>query len=145
MLAFTHTVASLWLGVYFNNWVLAFLAAFVWHLFCDTWLHWNIYAWQFKGYPYGLVALDIVSGLLVSWLLFGSSLFTLPLLAAIAGGNMPDVLQTIWEKFNLKKEPAWRWAASFFNFHENLQQETLSPGKGLISQMIILLVTIALL
>lgn len=144
MLSFTHTLVSLPFGVYFHNPLIIFLGAFIWHLFCDTLLHWNIFPPLFKKYPYGLVALDIIAGLVAAWVVVGNSLFALPMLAAIAGGNAPDVCHGLWDWLNERQRRALAWARPFFYFHEKLQLETSSWFWGITSQTLLILISLGL-
>lgn len=146
MLSLSHTLISLPFALYFNNPVLIFLAAFGFHLFCDWLLHWNIYAKNFKKYPLLLVAGDIILGLIISYVLLGNKLFTVPYLAAIAGGNMPDVLHGFWDMTpQSTKDTYFSWAKPFFSFHDKLQHETDNVWLGLISQIILISLSLYLL
>jgi len=136
MLAIAHTIISIPFGLYLENPLIIFTSAFIWHLFCDTLLHWNIYPDNFKKFPTILVALDVISGLIVAWLLINQTLFAIPVLIAIAGGNAPDVLQGIWDVFlNKKQKEKLASIAPFFHFHDSLQLETNSIKLGIISQL----------
>lgn len=107
------------------------------HLFADTLLHWNIYPYKFKRYPFELVALDVGGGLVISYLLLGSNFFTLPVLVAIAGGNAPDILHAFWEFLSpaqQKRTP--HWVQKIFHTHDSLQLETTKAGRGIVSQII---------
>lgn len=145
MLSLAHTIISLPVGVYLQNPWLIFIAAFVLHLLMDTFKHWNIYPWQFKKYPYALVALDITAGLAAAWFLLNDQTLTLPILAAIAGGNAPDVLHGVWEFTAQKtKNSYFSRAKPFFIFHDRIQRETTHIGTGLIWQGIFMAVSIFL-
>ena len=150
MLSLSHTVISLPFALIFtNNPLLVFIAAFITHLILDMILHWNIYPHHYKNYPFFLVGLDVLSGLLVSYLLLHNTLFTLPVLAAIAGGNMPDILHAFWSFMGKKKQKRTpRFVQAAFQFHEDIQWETESPLLGGLSQVIIggiaILLTLAL-
>ncbi|MEK7498984.1 MAG: hypothetical protein AAB649_00065, partial [Patescibacteria group bacterium] len=87
MLSFSHTLISLPFGLTLTNPLLIFIAAFLMHLISDMFLHWNIYPHHYKSYPFFRVGVDVLSGLVFSYLLLSNALFTLPVLAAIAGGN----------------------------------------------------------
>lgn len=146
MLSATHTLISLPFAVYLQNPVVIFLAAFVFHLFADTLLHWNIFPFQFKKYPFAWVALDIASGLVAAFLLTGQQFFTIPIWAAIIGGNLPDVWHGLWEYIHDHHKDKYFWYLKpFFTWHDNLQLETLSPALGLISQALLIAATIALI
>ncbi len=146
MLSLAHTLISLPVGVYLHNPLIIFVSAFLLHLLMDTFKHWNIYPWQFKQYPYILVAMDILVGLMTAWFLLGNRLFTIPLLAAIAGGNAPDILHGLWDMLEEKTQNTYfAWLKPFFSFHDNLQLETTNVGKGLIWQIIWITVSLILL
>lgn len=136
MLSLAHTLISLPLAVYFENPLLIFVAAVVFHLLCDSILHWNIYPEDFKRYPYALVGLDVVSGVFVAWLIVGSEIATIPVLAAIAGGNTPDVLHALWEMLAEKQRKRWPAAVrAWFDVHNKMQLETTNVVAGLLPQV----------
>ena len=138
MLSAVHTIISLPFGLAFTNIFVIFIGAFLMHLVSDMFLHWNIYPHHYKNYPFFRVGIDVVSGIVFSYLLLNNTLFTLPILAAIAGGNAPDVLHAFWSfmgKTRQKRSPSFvRW---LFRFHEIIQHETESPLIGGLSQVII--------
>lgn len=138
MLSTFHTIISLPFGLALYNPFLIFACAFVAHLFSDTLLHWNIYPHHYKKYPFGLVALDVLGGIAVSYALLGNYVLSVSILAAIAGGNAPDVLHAFWsflQEPTRKQAPTWVRKA--FAFHERIQRETESAPLGLISQIIV--------
>lgn len=145
MLSFSHTIISLPFGLAFTNPLIVFIGAFLMHLVSDMFLHWNIYPHHFKKYPFFLVGLDVASGLIASYIILNNSLFTIPILAAIAGGNAPDVLHAFWGflgKTRQKHTPAFvQW---IFRFHEIIQRETPSPLLGGLSQVIFCSIAITL-
>lgn len=115
------------------------------HLVSDMFLHWNIYPHHFKRYPFFLVGIDVVSGLLASYFILNNSLFTIPILAAIAGGNAPDIFHAFWSfmgKDRQKRSPKSIQAA--FQFHERIQRETESPLVGGLWQIVFCSVAIVL-
>jgi hypothetical protein len=138
MLSLAHTLISLPWGVYLDNPMLVFVIAAALHFAADMLPHWNIYPQNFSRFPYELIALDIVAGLGIAFVLLGNDLLTLPILVAIAGGNAPDIAQCLWLLAGGEKEPR-RFPAWFnvpFLFHHRIQFELASPLKGLISQII---------
>lgn len=146
MLSFSHTLVSLPFGIYFTNPFLIFAAAFVWHMFCDTLLHWNIFPLDFKRYPYVLVAADVIAGVTVAWLLLGKQVATTPIMAAIAGGNTPDVLHGLWDMISERTQRKYfAWARPFFYFHAKMQLETKSFGWGIISQVALIVISLTLI
>ena len=146
MLSVAHTLISLPFGVYLENPIFIFLAAATFHFFCDTLLHWNIYPDEMKKYPVVAVASDVIGGVVVAWLLVGSSLFTLPILAAIAGGNAPDVLHGLWELLSKRQQKtAPQWVQKTFAWHDGLQLETKNVAAGLVSQITLVIVALLLL
>jgi hypothetical protein len=135
MLSAAHTLISLPFTIFLTNPVIIFLAAAVWHIFCDTLLHWNIYPKQFHRYPLALVALDISAGLTIAWGLTGANFSSLPVLAAIAGGNLPDVLHGLWDILAPTQRKSWpRYIRWCFAFHERTQLETNNVATGLVFQ-----------
>jgi hypothetical protein len=146
MLSRAHTLVSLPFGITLQNPILIFATAFLMHLCADTLTHWNIYPERFKRYPFALVALDVFGGLVISYALLGNIAFTLPILSAIAGGNAPDIFHAFWEfagKRRQKKAPLV--IQRFFIFHDHLQSETESIALGLISQVILSGIAIAII
>lgn len=146
MLSAAHTLISLPLGLYVHNPLAIFAAAFVLHLLCDTLLHWNIFHDQHERYPYLPVALDVGSGLLAAYALLDRTLFTLPLLAAVAGGNAPDIIHHFWDIIHATRyRPLLAWLAPFFTMHDKLQHETAQPVRGLISQLVLTALAVTLI
>ncbi len=146
MLSLSHTLISLPFGIYLHNPFLIFVAAFVFHLFTDTLLHWNIYPWKFKKYPYAWVGLDIIGGLFIAWAVTGDQFFTLPVLAAIIGGNAPDVMQGLWDLIPKTQQDRFLFSLKpFFIWHDKLQLETPSAPLGLLSQVILICLAIFLI
>lgn len=139
MLAVTHTLASAAVGAQVDHPVFAFALAFLLHLFADTILHWNIYVEQHR-WPYVWVALDLLGGFFLAYLLAGERLVTAPIIAAIVGGNLPDI--TAGTLTLLKRRTT---ADPFHRFHEGLQNETTNPSKGLVWQVVFALFAVILL
>lgn len=140
MLSLTHTLISLPFASYLDAPVLIFMSAFVFHFFADTLLHWNIYPDHFKRYPYGLIALDVAAGVVLSWLWLGSAVLSVPVVAAIAGGNAPDILQALWDKLPLSIRTN-RFALPISRaarFHDRLQRETTNKLHGLAWQIVLI-------
>lgn len=143
MLAITHTLISLPFAVYLHNPVLIFAAAFVWHLFADSLLHWNFYPEVFKKYFFHAAIGDALVSLVIAYFVIGNDLFTIPYLAAIAGGNMPDVLHSFWEMMGKDcQDKYFAWAKPWFRFHDNLQLETPFIWRGLIAQLLLVLIAL---
>jgi len=147
VLSLTHTIISLPFGVYFENPLFIFLAAAALHFAADMLPHWNIYPQNFSRFPYGLVALDVIGGLGMAFALVGNDLFTIPVLAAIAGGNAPDIAHCLWLIAGGEKQPrkTSSWLNAPLNFHHRIQFELVSPAKGLISQAIGMLIAVILI
>ena len=145
MLSLAHTLISLPLGIYLENPWLILLGAIVVHLLCDMLLHWNIYPNDYPRFPYGLVALDVGGGVVLAALLVGPEIFSLPVLVAIAGGNLPDVLHSLLVIAGGEKNPRRfpRTVNHPFWLHHRIQHETRDVARGLASQII--LVTLAIL
>ncbi|MDA1168996.1 MAG: hypothetical protein O3A36_01505 [bacterium] len=145
MLSFSHTIISLPFGFAFTNVFVIFLGAFLMHLVSDMFLHWNIYPHHFKRYPFFLVSLDVVSGLVASYIILDNSLFAIPILVAIAGGNAPDILHAAWSfmgKNRQKRSP--KSIQAIFHFHEIIQRETPSPLVGGLWQIVFCSIAIIL-
>jgi hypothetical protein len=143
MLSFSHTIISLALIGYFKNPLLIFGAAFVLHLLMDTFPHWNIYPTQFKRYPYALVALDICAGLFGAWAILGDNIFSLSALAAIGGGNAPDVLHGLWDMIEKQHQDKYfSWIKPAFVFHDKLQLETVKILPGMLWQILWLVISV---
>lgn len=146
MLAITHTVTSAAIGASVSSVPFAFVLAFLFHLFADTLLHWNIYIDQHR-WPYFWVALDVLGGLAVVYWLTPERFFSPPMLAAVIGGNAPDVwcgcielLRKIRNKriaVPMPYAPNPKPGGAFYRFHEGLQNETASPWRGLAMQVVL--------
>lgn len=145
MLSIAHTLASLPFGIYLDNPFLIFIAAFIGHLLCDTLSHWNIYADEHEQYPYLAVAADVIGGLLMAWLVLGDRLLTIPMFAAIAGGNAPDIITGLWDLLPASLRQRLSWLTPWFRWHDRLQLETHHIPAGLISQILIISLGIALI
>lgn len=137
MLAVTHTLTSAALGVSVANAPLAFGLAFLFHLFADTLLHWNIYVDRHR-WPYFWTAVDVVGGVAVAAVLLGRDILSLPVLAAIIGGNLPDIIAGVFDLAHWRHGP-------FLRFHDGLQLETANPWKGLVWQGALIVVAVALI
>lgn len=146
MLSVTHTIVSLPVGVHVPQPVLAFGIAFLLHLFVDTLLHWNIYVDKHR-WPYFWTAVDVLGGLAVAYLLLSQKILTAPVLAAILGGNLPDIwggVAGLWQRLG-GKAVDYEQHSAFLRFHAGLQHETSSPWKGLVWQGVLVLAAIWLL
>lgn len=139
MLSLTHTLISLPFAFYFESPPAIFVGAFIFHLLADTLLHWNLYPEVFKRWFYPLAAVDVISGILVAWYLTGNAFFTLPILLAIFAGNLPDIMQGLWDLAGASIQKHLSFAKPFFVFHDNLQLETKDPVRGLIWQVVLLI------
>ncbi len=145
MLSLAHTLISLPLGIYFQNPVLIFCAAFALHLLCDMVIHWNIFPQHYRRFPYIQVALDVIAGPLVAYLFLGQRLFTMPVWAAILGGNVPDVLHTSWILLRQhRKQHYLRWLNPFFHWHHHIQVETTHLLIGLTPQLLLVSLSLVL-
>lgn len=146
MLSLAHTLISIPFGIYLENPIIIFLAAATFHFFCDTLLHWNVYPDKYQHYPYGHIAVDVLGGVAVAWLLTGNEFFTLPILAAITGGNFPDIAQAPWEWISPKNKKKFPKLLKIpFHWHDQLQLETPDVFIGMISQLILITVSILLI
>lgn len=144
MMSLAHTLISLPFGVFLENPIIIFVAAFLFHLFSDTLLHWNFYEHHKPFYP--LVAFDVTAGLLLAYIIMGDQVITIPILAAIAGGNAPDIVHSLWDmagKTRQKKLP--KAIQRFFIFHNKLQHETPYVLRGLLSQIILIVAAVMLI
>jgi len=140
MLSLTHTLISVPIGLYIHNPVLAFIVACAVHFLADMLLHWNIYPRDFKRFPFGLIALDVLGGLAAAGVMLHREVLQPSVLAAILGGNFPDILQMLWEltPMTLRERPALAWTKPYFVFHEKIQRETPRIAVGLVSQAVLL-------
>ncbi|PIT98365.1 MAG: hypothetical protein COT71_01120 [Candidatus Andersenbacteria bacterium CG10_big_fil_rev_8_21_14_0_10_54_11] len=135
MLSLAHTLISLPLAAYLHHPLMIFFAAIILHFLADTILHWNIFYDEYEHYPYTAISLDVLGGILAAYVIVGHSLPANSAIAAIAGGNAPDVLDGIWSL--LKKTPArplLAWLQPYFSFHDKLQHETYNKRAGLLTQ-----------
>lgn len=151
VLAITHTMTSAAIGMHVQSVPFAFALAFLFHLFADTLLHWNIYLDKHR-WPYFWVAMDVLGGLLAAYWLTPEQFFTGPMLAAVLGGNLPDLWAgglDLRQKLRAKGRSGQSAPAmakdAFYRFHEGIQNETLSPARGLAWQIVLLTVALVLL
>lgn len=146
MLSLAHTLISVPFGIYFDNPLLIFLAAFLFHFFADTLLHWNVYPEKAGTLFYPLAFLDVASGLASAWLIVGSEILAAPILLAILAGNLPDILQVGWNILPGASRERLAFLQPAFTFHDKLQYETTNMLHGLVSQtaLIALAITVSL-
>lgn len=144
MLSAVHTLTSLPFGVLLEHPVAAFLAAAAFHLLADTVLHWNIYVERYPSYPYHLVGLDLVSGVVAAYLLLGQKIAEPTIIAAIIGGNFPDIANGLWDKLPARGRTATP-LAHLFAWHDRLQNETDNVARGLVSQIALITASMAIL
>lgn len=145
MLSFTHTIVSLPFAYWFDSPLFVFAAAFVFHLVADTLLHWNLFPEQSKKFFYPLVALEIIGGVVAAMAVVGQDILTINVLAAIAGGNAPDVIHQLYFLLSpAQRKKYFTWAQPAFDFHNNIQSETPFFFKGMISQVILIGLTLLL-
>lgn len=138
MLSLAHTLISLPLGIYLNNPLIIFVAAFALHLLCDMIIHWNICPEYYPSFPYKQVATDVLTGPLVAYLMLGQELLSIPVLAAIIGGNMPDIIQGIWTLLKqVDRQRYVHWLNPFFHWHHRIQVETNDLLLGLTPQLVL--------
>ena len=145
MLAVTHTVASAAIGAHVQSVPFAFGIAFLFHHLADTLLHWNIYTDRHR-WPYAWIVLDVLGGLLLAYWLMPDQFVTAPVLAAIVGGNIPDIWHGGLDVLaRLIPHRTQTFRSFYIPLHEKLQNETLSPAKGLVWQAILIVVAVLLL
>ncbi|MDP3685308.1 MAG: hypothetical protein Q8R32_00585, partial [bacterium] len=121
--------------------------ALLFHFFADTLLHWNIYTDRHR-WAYAWVAVDVLGALAVTYWLVPETFFSLPILAAILGGNLPDVWHgfiELWRTFKGRAGQHLMRKGWFYRFHEGLQKETLNPAKGLLWQVAFIVLAMSLL
>lgn len=145
MLSAAHTLLSLAFGMYIENPIIIFASAFTFHLFADTVLHWNIYPDRWGKLFYPLAIFDVTSGVALAWAIMGNQFFTWPILIAIAGGNMPDILHTFWEMIPRRTRRDYlKVLQPAFQLHDSLQLETKKPLRGLYWQIILVALAITI-
>lgn len=137
MLAVSHTIASAAIGTQIENPALAFTLAFTFHFFCDWLLHWNFYPGKWK-YFHLMAVLDVLIGLLFAFLLLGKNFGQYSVLAAIIGGLLPDIIAM--SAFLIKRK-----IPIYSRFHDGIQNETESFYKGIISQVIVVAISVLLI
>ncbi len=143
MLSTTHTLTSLPFAFLFDNPILIFISTIIWHFTADTIYHWNFDPADYASFPYLQVALDVSLGPAIALLLLGSQFFTWPILLAILGGNLPDIIHSLWHLSSERIKAKLTWLKPFINFHNQIQWETKNVFLGLIPQS--LCITIALI
>ncbi len=146
MLSFTHSIVSLPFALYLTNPLLIFITAFIWHLFCDTLLHWNIYYDRLSRNSALIICIDVAAGLGAIWFLIGPDAITLPIVAAVAGGNAPDILHGILDILptGLRRK-ILKFIQPWFRFHDKIQLETDNIWTGLVWQLILVSLAIFLI
>jgi hypothetical protein len=138
MLSIAHTLISLPLAFWLERPILIFCATVALHFLADTLLHWNIYPDRHRTYPVLAVAADVIGGVVLAWLLLGDTFFSLPVLAAIAGGNAPDILHGLWDLLPTARQKKFpRWLQSSYQWHDAIQVETTNIPAGLTLQVIV--------
>ena len=134
MLAISHTIVSATIGNEISNPAVAFGVAFVGHFVCDSFLHWNFFPHKHKHIA--LLAIgDVLVGLIVVYLLLGSSFWNLPVLSAILGGLLPDIISFCSYLLKIK-------IPFFSKFHDGIQRETEVFWRGMISQVIVISISL---
>ena len=134
MLALSHTLVSAAIGDKISNPVLSFAIAFGAHFICDSFLHWNFFPHKHK--PIVLLALgDMVAGIVLSYFLLGANFWHWSILFAIAGGLLPDIISFGAYLFKIR-------IPYFGKFHDSIQRETEIVWKGMISQVIVIAVSL---
>lgn len=145
MLSLAHTVISLPFGVFLHNPILIFFLAFALHFALDAIYHWNIDPHQYPSFPVFPVSIDITAGLIIAWNVVSGDVVSLPILAAIAGSNAPDVAHTLWYSFGKPRSKRFPYITYLFDLHNRIQWETESIAKGLIPQSILVFIAILLI
>lgn len=135
MTAIAHTLISLPFGLYLEHPIIIFFVALLFHVFADTLLHWNIFPWQFKKHFHLLAVVDVLTAFLLSWLTLGSDIWSIPIWAAIIGGNIADAATVLWEALPSRTQDKFPWLKAPFHVHSMLQLETTSLSRGLIWQI----------
>jgi len=156
MLSTTHTIMSVAIGAQMERAPLAFLTAFLLHLLADTLLHWNIYTDRHR-WPYFWAMLDVCGGIVAAYWIAPDRFFTAPMLAAVVGGNLPDLwangvdvlrrLRAGLARAQAARRPASslrRLHQSLLDVHDALQYETMSPTRGLAWQVLLIAASTAL-
>jgi len=143
MLSLTHTIVSLPIGTYFSNPIIIIFLALSSHYILDAIFHWNIYPPQLKN-PILPVAADIVSGLALAWIIVGNNIFSLPIIIAIIASNTPDVIQALWFIAGQPTSKRFRLFTLPLRFHDKIQWETNNIAPGLISQLILISLSVLL-
>lgn len=147
MLSVTHTITSAALGAQMGSPISAFGAALLLHFLLDSLRHWNIYLDRHR-WPYFWTALDVTGGLFFTFLLIPNRFLDPPVLAAIIGGNLPDIdhgLLDLWNTLRVRRGRTPRVSALRRRFHHAIQFETLRPVEGLAWQVLLIVGSVLLL
>jgi len=137
MLALSHTIVSATIGDKITNPAVSFSIAFVLHFLCDSLLHWNFYPHKHK--PIAFFALvDVLAGLIIAYFLLGPTFWQLSVIFAIVGGLLPDVIA--FGAYFLKIRIPY-----FTKFHDSIQRETEIVWKGMISQVIVIIISLVII
>jgi hypothetical protein len=134
VLALSHSIVSVAIGDKISNPTVAFTLAFFAHFICDSFLHWNFFPHKHKPIAF-FATIDVIIGLFASYLLLGNNFCQWSVFAAIIGGLLPDIVA--FTALFLKIELPF-----FTKFHDKIQRETESIWKGLISQIIVIAISL---
>lgn len=134
MLSTAHTLTSLPFAFIFDNPVAILGSTIIWHFISDMVLHWNIDPKDYPSFPYIRVGLDVVIGPLITLCAIRAQTFSTPVILAVFGGNLPDIIHGFWYIANEKYRRRMSGLLPFFRFHEAIQWETKRVIPGLIPQ-----------
>ncbi len=102
MLTLTHTIASAAIGDVINNPAGSFVFALVVHFVLDSFLHCNFYPGKHEPI-FVLSAIEFLFGLVITFLILGTKIFSPPIFWAIIGGMLPDMWAIFRLFFHLKE------------------------------------------
>lgn len=126
MMAVTHTITGAAVGVAVPSAPVALTLGVLLHLLLDSLTHWNFYPFYHRQILL-LSFFDVAAGVLLTYLFLGERTFTLPVLAGMLGGNLPDVWSFVGQALKIR-------LPVFDRLHNHLQWETLSLPRGFVSQ-----------
>ncbi len=136
MLSTAHTIISVTLATFSPHPALVFVQAFTIHFVADKVLHWNFLIDDQHNYPIIPGLADASLGVLFAWVIIGNQIFSPVYIAAILGGNLPDIIVGLWHITHPHRhKPTQKIIKLFYSFHNRVQTETTKIIPGLFFQV----------
>ena len=143
MLLATHSISAGVMGEKLDDPILAFLLGIVLHFVLDAIPHFDTTdAGKLTPRQLLLILIDGLIGLMILYLIFHRSEHRISLMAGVAGGILPDLLDNIplWEKQFRKT----KFGKLFHHWHDIIQRKKLKPLWGIAVQVLIIILSVYL-